>query len=118
MSREGPPQVFRQTGLVEELDEFLPLAIGEGVHRVDHDSPGAPLFAGGTAADRRINDRDEEAERLSRTGAGRDCKALSRYSLRYGLHLMPIKGDRLAVDSKDAGRVRMERPILNQRFDG
>ena len=57
MSREGRPQVFRQTGLVEELDEFLPLAIGEGVHRVDHDSPGAPLFAGGTAADRRINDR-------------------------------------------------------------
>ena len=114
---EGRPQVFPQAGLVEELGQFLPLAIGERIHRVDHDRPRALLFAGGAGADRRVDDGYEKAQRLSRTGTGRDREALSRYGFRDGLHLMPVKGDRLPVDPKDASHVRVERPISNERLD-
>ena len=114
---EGRPQVFRQARLVEELVELFPLAIGERVHRVDHDRTRAPLFAGGACADRRIDDRYEEAQGLSRTGAGRDREALTRRGFRDGLHLMPVKGDRLPVDPKDAGHIRMERSICDERLD-
>jgi len=65
---------FRQARLVEELAELLPLAIGERVHRIDHDGTSAPLVAVGARADRRINDRYEEAQGLSRTGTGCDAK--------------------------------------------
>jgi len=97
---EGRPQVFGQAGLVEEFVELFPLAVGERVHRVDHDGPRAPFFTGGTGADRRINDRYEEAEGLSRTGAGRDREALPRRGFRDRLRLMPVEGDRLLVDAK------------------
>ena len=67
-------------------------------------------LAGGAGADRRIDDRYEKAERLSRTGAGRDREAVALWlSRRPGL--MPVKGDRLPVDPKDARHVRMERPF-------
>ena len=109
--REGRSQVLRQSRLVEELDKFLSLAVGERVHRIDHDRTRALLVAGGACADRRIDDRYEEAEGFSRTGAGRDREALSRRSFRDSLHLMPVKGDRLPVDPKDVGHIRMERPV-------
>ena len=114
---KGRSQVFRQARLVEELVELLPLAIGERVHRIDHDRTRARLFAGGACADRRIDDRDEEAERLARTGAGRDREALPRRGFRNRLRLMPVKRDRLPVDPEDAGHIRMERSICDQRLD-
>ena len=46
---EGRPQVFRQAGLVEKFVEFLALAVGERVHRIDHDRPRAAHFAGARA---------------------------------------------------------------------
>jgi hypothetical protein len=78
--------------------------------RVRRSSPAA-------RADRRINDRCEEAERLARTGAGRNHEALSRHRFRDGLRLMPIKGDRLPVDPKDASHVGMQQSVRNQRLD-
>ena len=62
---EGRSQVFRQARLVEEFVEFFALAVGERIHRVDHDRSRAGLFAGGTRADRRIDDGYEKAEGLS-----------------------------------------------------
>src|SRR5205085_6669190 len=114
---EGRSQVFWQTRLVEELVELFPLAVGERVHRVDHDGPRAPLFAGGTRADRRVDDRYEEAEGLSRTGAGRDREALPRGGFRDRLHLMPVKRDRSSADSEDACHIRMERATCDERLD-
>src|SRR5271166_4236861 len=114
---EGRPQVFRQAGLVEEFVELFPLTVGERVHRVDHDRARAPLFAGGAGVDRRVDDGDEKAEGLSRTGAGRDREALTRCRFRDRLHLMPVKGDRLPIGPKDASHIGMERSICNERLD-
>jgi hypothetical protein len=114
---EGRPQVFRQAGLVEKFVEFLALTVGQRIHRVDHDRPRARLVAGGAGADRCIDDRYEEAERFSRTGAGRDREALPSHGFRDGLRLMPVKGDRSPVDAKDTRHIRMERSISNERLD-
>jgi len=43
------PANVGQAGLVEELVEFLALAVGERVHRIDHDRPRAAHFAGARA---------------------------------------------------------------------
>jgi hypothetical protein len=46
---KGRPKVVGQSGLFHELFEFLALAIGEGVHGIDHDGPGTRRFASGAS---------------------------------------------------------------------
>jgi hypothetical protein len=97
--------------------ELFALAVGQRIHRVDHDRPRGLLLAGGACADRRVDDRYEKAERLSRTGAGRDREALTRCGFRDRLHLMSVKRDRLP-DAKHSRHVRVEQSVRNQRLDG
>jgi len=68
-------------------------------------------------ADRRVDDRYEKAQGLPRTGARRDCEALTRRGLRNSLHLVPVKGDRLPIDPEDAGHIRMPQSLSNERLD-
>ena len=44
-------------------------------------------------------------------------EALARRGFRNRLHLMSVKGDRLPIDPKDAGHIRMERSICDQCLD-
>ena len=62
-------------------------------------------FAGGARADRRIDDRHEEAERLARAGAGRHREALPPGGFGDRLRLVAVKADGLPVDAEDARRV-------------
>jgi hypothetical protein len=114
---KGRSQAFRQARLVKEFVEFFSLAIGQRVHRIDHDCARAWLLTGGARADSRVNDRDKEAKGLARTSAGRHREALTRGGFRDGLYLMSIKCNRFSIDAEDAGHVRMERPILGERLD-
>ena len=68
--------------------KLLKLAIGERIHGIDHDCPGALRLAGRFCAQHTIDDRNEVAERLARTRARRDDKALALICQRDGVKLV------------------------------
>ena len=66
---EGDRRAMTPRAVAEELVEFLLLAVGQGVHRVDDDRLDALARPGPQDV---VDDRDDVAEALARTGAGRE----------------------------------------------
>ena len=65
----GDRRAMTPRAVAEELVEFFLLAVGQGVHRVDDDRLDALARAGPQDV---VDDRDDVAEALARTGAGRE----------------------------------------------
>jgi hypothetical protein len=114
---EGRSDVFWQIGLLEELLELALLAVGERVHRIDHDRAGARRLTGVARPDRRIDDRYEEAERFAGPGASGHHEALPRGCLGDCLRLMAVKNDPLSVDAEYLSGVAMQRGVFDQSLD-
>ena len=106
---------------VDELPELLALAVGEGVHRVDHHGLDA---AAGSVAEHVVHDRYDVGEALSGAGAGRQYvgAALLRLADRVALVLVEeelpaaVVGLGL-VDPEDSRALRVEKALLDQVID-
>ncbi len=76
---------------MQKLVELFQLAVGQGVHRIDDDGPGACFAVGLLGLENAVNDRDEEGQGLSRPRAGRDHVALTSLTFGQGFHLVFVK---------------------------
>lgn len=107
---------------VEELGEFLHLAVGQGVHRVHDDRLDARAR---TRAEHMIDDRDDVGQALAGAGSGGQHVVAVVRCNPDGLRLVAPKGQafahriglRLAKPEDRPGR-RMQHPFLNQLLDG
>src|SRR5690606_6474432 len=104
VAREGDRSI-----LAEIADEFLALAVGQGVHRVDDDGPGTRRRVLLLGTQHGIDDRQEKAERLARAGAGSNYKAFALPAEGDGLLLVTIE-----VDREVPGGKRMQLPVGGQ----
>src|SRR3546814_2696444 len=109
IASKGRPQSIGQPGLRDELIEFLDLAVGERVHRVDDDCARTRRLTVCPSPNRRIDDGYEEAEGLAGTGAGRDDKTLTTGCFAHRLGLMPVQSDRLPACAEHGGRLPSHR---------
>ena len=76
---------------MQELVEFLELAVRQRVHRVDDDGARARCRVRLLGLQDVVDDRDEERQRLARAGAGGDDVALAVVCLGDGLHLVDVE---------------------------
>ena len=115
VTRNGGLELFWDAGVFDKLLNFAKLRVRKRVHRIDDDSPRLGRFAITFGAHNRINDRDEEAQRLARSRTGRDDKALFGPRLNNCTLLMAMERDRFALLAK--GKDLFERRIENAFFD-
>ena len=59
---KGRFQMIWQSGLLDELVNFLALAVRQRIHRINYDCPRARRLALSAGADRSIDYRDKEAQ--------------------------------------------------------
>ena len=118
---ETDPRLAFRVAPVDELPELLILAVGEGVHRVDHNGLDA---AAGSVAEHVVHNRHDVGEALSGAGARRQYvrAALLRLADRVALVLMEeelpaaVVGLGL-VDPKDPRAFRVESALVDQIID-
>ena len=79
--------------MIEELAEFLVLAVGQCVHRVQHQRLDAPARSG---AQHMVHDWHDVGEALARSGTCGEDVAPSVCSRVYGLDLMAMQRHLLA----------------------
>ena len=61
VARKRGPEVLGKFRLVDELLQLLHLAVGQGIHWIDDDGTGAPLFSSDARTHGSVEDGDEEA---------------------------------------------------------
>ncbi len=115
---------FLLAGTAQPLVDLLKLAVGERVHRIDHDGTGASWLALGPGAQNPINDRQEVAQRFAGTGAGGDNEASAIARLRERIDLMPMKRQAAVLGvrgctlvAKDGSAARMQLALIHQPPD-
>src|SRR5262249_42086647 len=94
--------------LAHVLLQLLELAVGEGVHRVDHDRPGAPGWIRALGGEDGAHDRDEEAKRLSGAGPRRDDEAFAVFGDGDRLFLVLVERQRSTIRAEDVGGAGVE----------
>jgi hypothetical protein len=118
VSCEGWTPRLWEPRFADKLLQLFHLAVGERVHWVNHDRscPFSPRSRG-SRAQSGVDDRNEEAERLSRTCAGRYNEALPLPRLCHGLRLMLVELNLLAVYSEDVLDIRTKVAIPDKFGD-
>ena len=103
---------------VQELGEFFLLAVGQGIHRVDHNGLDAPTRP---VAQHMVHDGDYVGQALPGPGAAGQDIGLALLGLEDRLALVGVELEGLAgevrnglVEPEDAGALRMERALADQ----
>jgi len=115
VAREG----HRRIGVRQELLQFLELAVGERIHRIDHDGARARRRVRGLGAQNGVDDGDKKTERLARAGACRYHVAAGLARERKGLGLVAMQPHGLTTGLKDTLDFGMEftrRDVLSNRL--
>jgi hypothetical protein len=76
-----------------------------------------PSICGKSGADRGVDDRHEEAERLARSSAGRHHETLPPHGFGNRLCPVAVKPDGIPVDAKDARRVGVKGAVGSEIGD-
>ena len=108
---------------MQEFVQLFQLAVGQSVHRVDDDGPGALLRVGLLGFEDAVDDGNKKRQRLARARAGGDHVALLLLRLGQCLQLVHVKVQigRFALGFtrlKDVGATGMKHPLMRQLLDG
>jgi len=119
--REGHRRAPLREAVLEELAQLAALAVGQRIHRIDHD--GADASAAALSKDA-VDDRHEVAQALARACAGGEHVAPSGWSDLDGLALMPVQRELRPVallgaslDPEDPPAALMEDAGVHQLVD-
>ena len=109
----------RRAALAEKFREFLVLAVGQRVHRVDDDRPDP--FPGAAPKDM-VHDRHDIGQALARSGAARQNVRLAFSRLPDRFRLMSVQRQFLAVavrlvQPENAGAFLVQNAFRNQIVD-
>ena len=99
-------EAFRQARLTDELLDFLDLTVSERVHGINDDRARSGCLARFASANDGVDDRDEETERLSRSGPGRHNETVTGLCFGNCLSLVPVKPDGIGTEPEDLGGFR------------
>ena len=100
-----------------ELVEFLKLAVGQRIHRVDDDRARALRCTYSPFGKDRANYRNEETKRFTGAGACSNDEALALRGEDNSLLLMLVEGQRRTVGLEDFRSPRIQCTICDKRVD-
>ena len=104
---------------MQKLVELFQLAVGQSVHRINHNGSGTCFAIGVLGLEKAVDDRDEKGQGLARPRSGCDHIALAFLAFGQGFHLVFVKmqGTWLAFrlpNLKDVCAGRMQDPLRHQ----